>query len=356
MKKVRCAVIGAGWWATAAHLPALRHHPMAEIAAVQSRDPMRAKQIAADFGAARACTSAEELLAAEGLDAVIISSTPNAHYAQTKAALERGLHVLIEKPMTIKAAEAEELVRHAQRKGVHFLISCPWHYTRHSIEARRLVQSGALGQLKMISVLTTNFVLGLYQGLPWDKVFGRNPTLQNAAQPYCTPGLRSYSDPQIAGGGQIYCQVSHAAAHLGFLTGCEPSEVFARFDPRGTAVDVDNTLNIKMSDGTLVSMASTGATMPSERHYELRVYGTTGMLLLELWKGRMEYHDLNGHVERYPDLAEAEIYPMHAPAENLVEVVAGQAENGSPARLGWIAMKIIEAACQSARTNTNIKL
>lgn len=356
MKSVKCAVVGSGWWAATAHLPALKSHPQAKLMAVQSRDLKKAREIAGHFGAPHACSTVEETLAIQGLDAVIISSTPNAHYVQAKQALERGLHVLIEKPMTIKATEAEELVGLAQKKGLHFLISCPWHYTAHAIEARRLIQSGAPGRVKMISVLMTNFTLGLYEGLPWEQVFARNPKLQESEKPFITPGRNSYSDPSVAGGGQIYCQVSHVAAHIGFLTNRQPAEVFARFDNAGTAVDIYDTVSIKLDDGTLVSIATTGATMLSERNYEVRIYGTQGMLFLELWKGKMEFHNQNCDIERYPDLPASGIYPMFAPAENLVDVIIGRASNGSPASLGWFAMKIIEAAVESAQTNSNIKL
>src|SRR5258708_27917781 len=100
MNKVRIGIIGAGWWATSAHIPAVKSHPDAELVAVQSREKAKAKKIARDFGAKHACTTLEEILAIEELDAVIVSSTPNVHYAQARAALERALHVLIETPST----------------------------------------------------------------------------------------------------------------------------------------------------------------------------------------------------------------------------------------------------------------
>jgi predicted dehydrogenase len=356
MTKIRCAVIGAGWWSTAAHIPALLRHPRAELVAVQKRNLAEARKVADDFGIPSACSTVEEVLAIEGLQAVVIGSTPNVHFTQARAAIEKGMHVLIEKPMTMTAAEAEDLVALAARRKVHFLISCPWHYTSHAIMARRLIQSGELGNLKLISVLMTNFTEGLYQGLPWEKIYGRSETLQNAAEPYLKPGRASYSDPAIAGGGQIYCQVSHVAAHLGFITGRQPAEVFARFDNGETAVDVYDILNIKFDDGTLVALASAGITMLSRRDYEIRVYGTKGMLLLDLWKGKMEQHDLDCNVRHYPDLPEAEIYPMFAPVENLIDTILGRAENGSPASLGLFSMKVIEAACRSARTNANIQI
>src|SRR6185312_7489330 len=114
--KVKLGIVGAGWWATTAHIPALQAHPSAEIVAVQKRKRDEARAVAEDFGIANACTTMDEVLAVPDLDAVIITSTPNMHYDQAKAALERGLHVLLEKPMTFTAAEAEELVQLAASK------------------------------------------------------------------------------------------------------------------------------------------------------------------------------------------------------------------------------------------------
>lgn len=354
MKKVKVAIIGAGWWGTTAHIPALQHHPFADLVAVQARTAERAHQIASDFSVPHACTTVDEVLAIDGLEAVIVSSTPNAHYAQAKAALDRGLHVLIEKPMTITVAEAEELVHLAERKGAQFIVSCPWHYTPHGAEARRLIQSGALGRLKMISMLMTNLTAGLYRGETFAQAFRLD--VRKRDRPYREPGQASYSDPAVAGGGHIYTQVSHVGAYLGFLAGADPAEVFARFDHDGTPVDVYDAISIKLKDGALASIATHGAPMPSEVQFEVRAYGTRGMLLMELTKGKLEYHDHDGRVTRYPDLERPDVYPRHAPAENLIDSILGLAPNQSPAALGLYAMRVIEAASQSARSGTNIVL
>ena len=353
---VKCALVGAGWWGTEAHIPAIKNHPDGQLVAVQKRDPEAADRVARDFAVPFPCTTMEQVLAIEDLDAVVISSTPNAHHAQARAALEHGCHVLIEKPMTLTVAEAEELVEVAQRQSLHFLISCPWHYTAHGIEARQLIQRGTLGRIKMISVLMTNFSGGLYRSLPWGELFAESTAPESVPDPYLKPGRTSYSDPAVAGGGQIYCQVSHAAAHLKFLTGAEPAEVFAHFDNAEAPVDVYDTLDIKLDNGALVAMASTGATMLSERNYEIRIYGTEGMLFMELWKGTMVFHDRAGHVSQYPTLTPEEVYPQYAPAENLIDLARGCGENGSPATLGLTAMRIIEAACRSAATGENVIL
>ena len=93
--------------------------------------------------------------------------------------------------------------------------------------------------------------------------------------------------------------------------------------------------------------------MQSERNYEVRIYGTEGMLFMELWKGTMRFHSAAGKVRDFPSLPEDSLYPMNAPTENLVDAVLGTAPNRSPATWGCIAMKLIEGACESARTGNN---
>ncbi len=349
MKKIRIGVIGAGWWATFAHIPAVKSHPHAELVAVQSRDRAKAEKIARDFGAKHACTGVEELLAMPELDAVIVASTPNVHHAQAKAALASGRHVLIEKPMTFTAAEARELVALAARKELQLLISCPWHFTRHGLEARRLIQSGALGEIKMISVLMTNPIDQLLRG-------GNTSPTYGMANVYVEPRHGSYNDPTIAGGGQIFCQVSHAAAYLTFLTGLRPAEVFARFDRDGSPNDIYDVLTITLENGALVSLASTGATPLAERNYEVRVFGSQAILQLELWIGTMTLIDFAGKRTEYPSLAETEIYPAQSPALNFIDAILGKAPNDSPGELGLASMEILEAACASAANGENVHI
>jgi predicted dehydrogenase len=346
-ERIKCGVIGAGWWATYAHIPALRAHPAAELVAIQKRDPIEARKVADDFGVPFACTTAEELLAIPGLQAVVVSSSPNLHYEQAAAALERGMHVLIEKPMTLTAAESARLVELAEKRGVQFLISCPWHYTAHGREAQRLVRSGELGAVRMISALMTNPVAHLLRGA------GTEPT---HGTPYMEPREGTYSDPKIAGAGQIYCQVSHLAAYLTFVTGALPSNVFARFHNDGEALDLYDTLNLKMSDGSLASIASTGVTSDNRRDYEIRIFGTRGMLFLDLWRGKMEFVSIEGERLSYPDLAEDEIYPHQAPAINLIDSILDPSCNRSPATLGLAAMEAIEAACHSAVSGKDVEI
>jgi predicted dehydrogenase len=345
--KIKCGVIGAGWWATFAHIPALLNHPNAQLVAIQKRNLQEAKKVADDFGIPIACTTSNELLAIDGLRAVVISSSPHLHYEHASAALALGKHVLIEKPMTLTAAEAVDLVKIAQEHGTQFLISCPWHYTAHATEAQRLIRNGDVGEVRMISVLMTNPIGDLLRG---------NNTRPTHGTPYMNPREGTYNDPKFAGGGQIYAQVCHAAAYLTFLTGAWPTEVFARFHNDGAVLDIYNALDLQMDDGSIVTIASTGATNLGRRDFEVRVFGTKGMLFLDLWRGGLEFVPMVGMPRTYPNLSEDEVYPHQAPASNLIDSIYDPDCNQSPATLGVSAMQVIEAACLSAKSGDNIRV
>jgi predicted dehydrogenase len=176
----------------------------------------------------------------------------------------------------------------------------------------------------------------------------------NGEVPYLQPQTGTYSDPAIAGGGQIYAQVCHVAAYLSFLTGMPARDVFARFHNDGANLDIYDALNIRMEDGTLATIASTGATSLNLRTYEVRIFGTEGLLYLDLWQGTMEFTSMSGEVEAYPPLPPDEIYPHKAPAMNLIDSIVDPSCNRSPAWLGVAAMEMIEAACISAKNGQNV--
>ncbi len=343
--KIKCGVLGAGWWGTFAHIPALLSHPGAELVAIQEQDLEQARKVAGDFGVPHAYTTPSELLSIEGLQAVVVSSSPNLHYRQAAAALGMGIHVLIEKPMTITVQQARELLELAEKRNLQFLISCPWHYTSHAVAARRLITVGSLGKLRMISMLMTNPVDHLLRGRSTGPTYGI---------PYMQPRPGTYSNPEIAGGGQIYAQVCHVAAYLTFLTGLRTSEVFARFHDDDAQLDIYDALDLRMEDNTIVTIASTGATSLNLRTFEVRIFGTEGMLYMDLWRGTMEFIGMGGERQTHPDLSPDKIYPEQAPAINLIDSILDPSCNRSPATLGVAAMEVIEAACISAKSGQNV--
>src|SRR5438093_11916575 len=104
---LRGAIIGLGNVAVAVHVPALARGDDVEIVAVTDTDPARRQVAGAALPAARWYDSADELLTRERLDFVDICTPPASHGPLTCRALERGFHVLCEKPLVVSRDELD---------------------------------------------------------------------------------------------------------------------------------------------------------------------------------------------------------------------------------------------------------
>jgi predicted dehydrogenase len=123
----------------------LRLVPEAELAAVGSRSPARATAFAEELGFASAYGSYEELLADESVDAVYVASPHALHMAHVTAALEAGKHVLCEKPITLRASDAEELFAVAARTE-RLLMEAMWTACHPVVRAvRQALRENAFG-------------------------------------------------------------------------------------------------------------------------------------------------------------------------------------------------------------------
>ena len=121
-----------------------------EIAAVASRDASRAQAYAHEHGIARAHGSYEELLDDDELDAVYISLPNGMHHEWTLKAIDAGKHVLVEKPYSRRAAEAEEAWDAADRAGVIVMEAFMWRHHPQAAAALSLVEQGKIGRLREI--------------------------------------------------------------------------------------------------------------------------------------------------------------------------------------------------------------
>ncbi len=123
----------------------LRLVPDAERTAVGSRSHARAAAFAQEHGFAAAYGSYEELLADESVDAVYVASPHALHVAHVSAALEAGKHVLCEKPITLRAADAQQLFALALRRE-RLLMEAMWTACHPVVQAvQRGLGEGAFG-------------------------------------------------------------------------------------------------------------------------------------------------------------------------------------------------------------------
>jgi predicted dehydrogenase len=143
--RIRVGVAGTGFSA-ASHLDALARLPSVQVVAIAGSDADRAAGIAAEHGAERGYGSHLELLDHPDLDAIHNCTINRLHHEINLAALERGLHVLSEKPLALDQGESGELAAAAERAGVVAAVCFNYRHYPMVAEIRARLESGEHGR------------------------------------------------------------------------------------------------------------------------------------------------------------------------------------------------------------------
>jgi predicted dehydrogenase len=330
----RIAVIGAGWFARLAAIPALVDHPDAELVAVCDTDESRVRDTAAEYQVAHAFTSVRDLLAAGVADGVVVAVSQTAHYEVCVQALTAGLHVLVEKPMVLTAEHAWHLVDLARAGGRTLMVGETFHYPSVSRRVREIVQSGQLGRLLQIAGTFNSHTARLFAG--------------GTAMPDGRGG--GYADPALAGGGQGHTQLSHLTGLAFWTTGESVTEVFGYLDNAGLRVDLVDAIVARLAGGGSLAISATGS-MP-EGHpprNRLEYYGTEGALIHDLGAATASLA-LAGRPAETISLADGEAsYPVQAPARQFVDLITGRdTVNLAPGDTAARSGELLDAAYRSA--------
>ncbi|MBP7559741.1 MAG: Gfo/Idh/MocA family oxidoreductase [Armatimonadetes bacterium] len=142
--KLRAAVIGTGMGRY--HMEAYARNPKVDLVAVCDLNGPEAQEFATKFGAERVFTDWREMYELD-LDLVSIAVPNNLHAEMTVAALERGFHVLCEKPMATKLEDARRMVETAERVGKRLMIHMSLRYQGAHQHLKSLVAKGDLGDI-----------------------------------------------------------------------------------------------------------------------------------------------------------------------------------------------------------------
>jgi predicted dehydrogenase len=345
----RIGVIGCGWWATEAHLPALVANPRAEIAGIADPDADRRATAASAFGVERTFASAAELLDGVELDGAIVAVPHVHHHDVARAVLERRIHLLLEKPMVLRSEHGHELVRLAREGGVELLIGYPWHYNLQALAVRDAIAAGRIGPVEHVSCLFASIVRELYRGDP-------EPYREELGYAVTPPAPATYSDPVVSGGGQGQTQITHSAALLLFLTGLEVEEVSAVSERFELAVDLADAVALRFRGPAVGGLTSTGSVLAGhDEVLEYRIFGRDGHVLYDVNQGHGTIHTAGG-VEELAPLPLDQRYPHWAPSGNLVEVALGDGTNGSPGELGAAVVDVVDAMYRSAREGRAVRV
>lgn len=330
---VRTAVVGAGWWSTYAHLPALRADPRSDLVAVCDHDPTRAETAARAFEVAHVVTDVSELIGE--VDAAVVATPQGAHHAPAAILLDHGIDTLVEKPLAVTAAEAWDLVHRAERSGARLHVGNTFPYHPAVKRAQSFLSAGRIGEPLLSTGLFSTAVAALYRGDP-------EPARAHTGA-LTAPAASTYADPDY--GGHLYSQLSHAVALLLFVLGEPITQVSAQETRAGRAVDVADSLTMTTRQGTVVSVAGSGSVhQHDERVEEYRFFGEDATLLVDTVTGAVELREAAGRSFR--SYGDVDLAPL--PARQLVTAFLG-GEVVAPGRLGAAVAGVLEATRASAR-------
>ena len=228
-------MLGAAWIASGAVLPAIAASKNGRVAAIASRDPQRARQLAEAYPGAKAPETYDALLADPHVDAVYIPLVNSVHKEWTLRALAAGKHVLCEKPLAMNAQEAEEMASAAGSAG------------------KRLMEAA----MYRFHPRTRAFIDGL-----------RDPMYVQASFGFTLKGTSNYRFQAPLGGGALLDVGFYVVSVARWILG-EPSHVLAR-SRLVDGVDMTTSALLQFPGG---QTAAVWASFESQEDQELTVVG-----------------------------------------------------------------------------------
>jgi len=224
---IKIGFIGCGNIANA-HLQAIERIPEIEIVAGADINEDRAREFVQKAGAQAYFTDWRQMLEEVELDAIDQCTPHTLHMEPTLAAAERGIHVFTEKPMATELAECDRMIAACEQAGVVLMVGQVLRFYAPHIEARRIVSSGQLGQVKNVIRRRWSYTKGV------------------SSQPWA-------SDRALAGRWLLYGLGTHAADLILWMTDSEATNVFAmgrQIHPMWDDVD-ELTIQMELSNGAM---------------------------------------------------------------------------------------------------------
>jgi predicted dehydrogenase len=337
--RARIGIIGAGWWAVANHIPALKALPDCEIVAVNRLGSRELAEIQSAFGIEHGFEDYREMLARTEMDGVVVSSPHVLHFEHASAALARGCHVLVEKPMTTTAEDARKLVQLAAKAEREIVIAYGWNFKPWTAEARRL--AAGVGRVEHVVLQMANALDDLFAGQPMKETEGA----------MFRPPASTWADPKRAGGFG-WGQLVHPLGLLFRIVDLEPREVFALTGQSPAGVDYYDAVVVRFAGGAMASLSG-AATLPKGRpvQIDLRIFGSEGMLLLDIERERLELRRRDGRDEVMPMKAGDGAYHCEEPLRVFVDLCLNRkTENSAPGSVGQRAVEVLDAMYRSAES------
>jgi predicted dehydrogenase len=257
--KLQVGIIGVGIAAMTWHVPELLNTGRAEIAAICRRSPERLALAREHIGVDRAYTDWRELLEQGDLDAVYVGTPHDLHAEPTIAALQRGLHVLVDKPMALIAADAWAMVAAARAADRVLTVTYGQRLRGLWQAAKQALTAGRIGTVRQVSL---TFVAD--RSFYWeDKTFPEHVRNYYRNQSGMPEAFFDWDlagnwrvDPGRRGGGMFADPGTHFVDRALWLAGAPATQVAALSEPGDGPVERVMAVQARLANGVLLSLVS----------------------------------------------------------------------------------------------------
>jgi predicted dehydrogenase len=159
-RKIRYAVVGAGWISQQAFMPAVAHTGNSTMTALVTGDPEKARKLATRYGIHHVYEygAYARMLKSDEVDAVYLAVPNSLHRAYAVPALEAGIHVLCEKPMAPSEADCRAMIAASEAANTKLMIAYRLHFEEATLTAIEMTRSRRIGEPRLFSSVFTQQV------------------------------------------------------------------------------------------------------------------------------------------------------------------------------------------------------
>ncbi len=357
MKTLRVGVIGVGTIAKVAHLP--NYAKRADVQVVAFADPEVervegiARQYAKDHNVEKPTVykSAADMFAAENLDAVSICTPNTSHVELAKQALDANVHVLLEKPMSVKLEDADELLAKANQSDKILMVGMSNRYRQDATVLKRYVESGALGNIyygKTRILRRRGTPTGWFTDLA---ISGGGPLMDIGVHALDlawwlagTPKVKSVTGIMAQGIGNKN-KLDFNRTWRASSAGNENNEIFTTEDLASAFIRFENGFTLQLE----VSWALNG---PQDSALKVELFGSEGGISLD----PLAYYGVKHGVltTETPDVAVGDLYNREL--NHFVDCVQSGETPCSTVQQGRDVVEILAAITKSAETGREVLL
>ena len=305
-------------------------HSGAELVAAANHKAESMAAFAHEFGIRRQYGTVEAMLKAGGVDALVIGTPNYLHASQAIAALQAGVHVMVEKPMATNAREAERMIAASEKSGAILMVAHCWRFDPDVLWLKKA--SKKLGQI----IRTKGYGVHTHWGpAGW------------------------FTQKEFAGGGAMADMGIHALDTVRFLLGDpDPVSVYAKIGTYYKDFDVDDTgVSIVEWDNGTTSYIESGWWQPHCDGPEAatQLYGTKGFgqlfpTRLELPNATTQQIDIVESGAEFPRSEQSSQSMYEAQMAYFINCIRTNKTPNPGGVEGWTNMKVVDAAYKSSKS------